>query len=123
MCELAPPYWDDTPSINQEQRSSQRNNGRSEFLLSVVLIRVAIAVITYKGQKVVVKVIPKAKELITLGLLEWNKSRVTDEIPKYGKKVPKNTISAVAGFTAVYWVIQSFCNSNGYSASFFPCQY
>ncbi|KAH0665315.1 hypothetical protein KY290_027577 [Solanum tuberosum] len=104
MCELAPPNWDDTPSINQEQRSSQRNNGRSEFLLSVVLIRVAIAVITYKGQKVVVKVIPKAKkELITLGLLEWNKSRVTDEIPKYGKKVPKNTISAVAGFTAVYW--------------------
>ncbi|KAH0660481.1 hypothetical protein KY289_029229 [Solanum tuberosum] len=51
-----------------------------------------------KGQKVVVK-----KELITLGLLEWNKSRVTAEIPKYGKKVPKNTISAVAGFTAVYW--------------------
>ncbi|KAG5631983.1 hypothetical protein H5410_003700 [Solanum commersonii] len=51
-----------------------------------------------KGQKVVVKVIPKAKkELITLGLLEWNKSRVTAEIPKYGKKVPKNTISAVAG--------------------------
>ncbi|KAG5580419.1 hypothetical protein H5410_051046, partial [Solanum commersonii] len=34
MCELAPPYWDDTPSINQEQR------------LSAVLIRVAIAVIT-----------------------------------------------------------------------------
>ncbi|TMW81817.1 hypothetical protein EJD97_007745 [Solanum chilense] len=29
------------------------------------------------------------KELITLGLLEWNKSRVTAEIPKYGKKVPK----------------------------------
>ncbi|KAH0636133.1 hypothetical protein KY290_036562 [Solanum tuberosum] len=52
-----------------------------------------------KGQKVVVK-----KELITLGLLEWNKSRVTAEIPKYGKKVPKNTISAVAGFTAVYWL-------------------
>ncbi|KAH0722532.1 hypothetical protein KY290_005184 [Solanum tuberosum] len=37
-----------------------------------------------KGQKVVVK-----KELITLGLLEWNKSRVTTKIPKYGKKVPK----------------------------------
>ncbi|KAG5573171.1 hypothetical protein H5410_062937 [Solanum commersonii] len=50
-----------------------------------------------KGQKVVVK------ELITLGLLEWNKSRVTSEIPKYGKKVPKNTISVVAGFTVVYW--------------------
>ncbi|KAH0655619.1 hypothetical protein KY285_030501 [Solanum tuberosum] len=58
-----------------------------------------------KGQKVVVKVIPKAKkELITLGLLEWNKSRVTDEIPKYRKKVPKNTISVVAGFTVVYWI-------------------
>lgn len=27
----------------------------------MVLIRIAIAVITYKGQKVVVKVIPKAK--------------------------------------------------------------
>ncbi|KAH0652715.1 hypothetical protein KY289_030393 [Solanum tuberosum] len=58
-----------------------------------------------KGQKVVRKVIPKAKkELNTLGLLEWNKSRVTAEIPKYGKKVPKNMISAVAGFTAVYWL-------------------
>ncbi|KAG5585749.1 hypothetical protein H5410_046183 [Solanum commersonii] len=50
-----------------------------------------------KGQKVVVK------ELIILGLLDWNKSRVTAEIPKYGKKVPKNTISAVVGFTAIYW--------------------
>ncbi|KAH0669867.1 hypothetical protein KY285_024002 [Solanum tuberosum] len=29
------------------------------------------------------------KELITLGLLEWNKSRVTAEILKYRKKVPK----------------------------------
>ncbi|KAH0706117.1 hypothetical protein KY289_011193 [Solanum tuberosum] len=29
------------------------------------------------------------KEWITLGLLEWNKSRVTAEIPKYRKKVPK----------------------------------
>ncbi|KAH0657981.1 hypothetical protein KY289_026729 [Solanum tuberosum] len=57
-----------------------------------------------KGQKVVVKVVPKAKELITLGLLEWNKSRVTTKIPKYGKKVTKNTISDVAGFTAAYWL-------------------
>ncbi|WMV18670.1 hypothetical protein MTR67_012055, partial [Solanum verrucosum] len=29
------------------------------------------------------------KELITLGLLGWNKSRVIAEIPKYRKKVPK----------------------------------
>ncbi|WMV42630.1 hypothetical protein MTR67_036015 [Solanum verrucosum] len=29
------------------------------------------------------------KELITLGLLEWNKSRVTAEIPKYRKKASK----------------------------------
>lgn len=29
------------------------------------------------------------KELITLGLLQWNKSRFTAEIPRYGKKVPK----------------------------------
>ncbi|WMV24440.1 hypothetical protein MTR67_017825, partial [Solanum verrucosum] len=28
-------------------------------------------------------------ELITLGLLEWKKSRVTADIPKYRKKVPK----------------------------------
>uniref|UniRef100_M1DRH6 Protein kinase domain-containing protein n=1 Tax=Solanum tuberosum TaxID=4113 RepID=M1DRH6_SOLTU len=56
-----------------------------------------------KGQKVVVK------ELMTLGLLEWNKSRVTTEIPKYGKKVPKNTISVVAGFTAVYWAFDIHC--------------
>ncbi|KAG5580623.1 hypothetical protein H5410_051250 [Solanum commersonii] len=82
-----------------------------------------------KGQKVVVKVIPKAKkELIALWLLEWNKSLVTIEIPKYGKKVPKivnvkiscyrtrfwtdfslnsfslkNMISAVAFFTDAYW--------------------
>uniref|UniRef100_M1DVY2 Calcium-dependent protein kinase n=1 Tax=Solanum tuberosum TaxID=4113 RepID=M1DVY2_SOLTU len=45
----------------------------------------------------------KQFELITLGLLEWNKSRVTTKIPKYGKKVTKNTISDVAGFTAAYW--------------------
>ncbi|KAH0720267.1 hypothetical protein KY284_005297 [Solanum tuberosum] len=43
-----------------------------------------------KGQKVVVKVIPKAKkELIALWLLERNKSLVTAESSKYGKKVPK----------------------------------
>ncbi|MDL1354030.1 hypothetical protein PST93_20795, partial [Yersinia pestis] len=28
-------------------------------------------------------------ELITLGMLKWNKSRVAAEIPRYGKKVPK----------------------------------
>ncbi|XP_059301717.1 protein EARLY RESPONSIVE TO DEHYDRATION 15-like isoform X1 [Lycium ferocissimum] len=29
------------------------------------------------------------EELITLGVLKWNKSRIAAEIPRYGKQVPK----------------------------------
>ncbi|MCD7458310.1 hypothetical protein HAX54_037870 [Datura stramonium] len=35
------------------------------------------------------KQVENKEELITLGMLKWNKSRVAAEIPRYGKKAPK----------------------------------
>lgn len=66
------------------------------------LIPISSSVSTYSVNHLVLKVFfpidtifvvcleeENKKELITLGLLEWNKARVTAEIPRYGKKVPK----------------------------------